>query len=155
MTDTTMTGFNVSPDKSIAVTFHAFVPKEAWKWESNTIMTIRFGHYRLGKWLKNAAHLEEYEDFGELGLVEMGCTLNFDNDLLRFEGPIAYKYLIYALQDGQRPTSSAYECLHNAPSHGSGFINRCLIIPKDKCKPKGTISIIIHCIFSLLGSFHL
>lgn len=137
MTDANMTGFNVSPDKSIAVTFHALLPKEAWKWESGTKMTIRFGHYRLGKWLKNAEYLKEYRDLGELGLVEMRCTLNFDIDLLRLESPLAYKYLIYALQPGQRPTSSAYEYLHNAPSRGSGYINRCLVIPRDYCKPKG------------------
>lgn len=134
MADTSMSGFSVSPDKSIAVTFHALVPKEAWKWESNTIMTMRFGHYRLGKWIKNAAILEECRELGELGLVEMQCTLNFDVDLLRSGDSIPYKYLIYA---GQQPTSGAWERLHNAPSHGSGFINRCLVIPRDKCKAKG------------------
>ena len=142
MVDANMTGFNISPDQSIAVTFHALVPKEAWKWESNTKMVMRFGHYRLGKWSRNATFLEEYRDLGELGLVEMRCTLNFDVDLLRNESPIAYKYLIYAPQGGQQPTSEAYEYLHNAPSHGSAFINRCLVIPRDFCKAKGIILIV-------------
>ena len=140
-----MAGFNLSPDKSIAVTFHALVPKETWKWESNTIMTMRFGHSRLGKWNRNVGIFENYQDLGELGLVEMGCTLNFDVDLLRSENPIAYKYLIYTPQSGQRP-SEAYEYLHNAPSHGSGFINRCLIIPRDNCKAKGIILLIMVCV---------
>jgi hypothetical protein len=136
-----MAGFSVSPDKSIAVTFHALVPKETWKWESNTIMTMRFGHHRLGKWIRNAAILEKCQDLGEL--VEMQCTLNFDVDLLSFEKPIAYKYLIYAPQGGQRPTSEAYEYLHNAPSQGTGYINRCLVIPRNYCKPKGIILIMV------------
>ena len=145
MADANMAGFNASPDKSIAVTFHALVPKETWKWESNTIMTMRFGHFRLGKWSRDVGVFEEYRDLGELGLVEMRCTLNFDVDLLKFESPAAYKYLIYAPQSGQRPTSQAYEYLHNAPSHGNGIINRCLVIPRDYCKAKGiTIMVCVH-----------
>jgi hypothetical protein len=145
MADANMTGFSISSDKTIAVTFHALVPKETWKWESNTIMTMRFGHYRLGKWGRNVAILEEYRDLGDLGLVEMRCTLNFDIDLLKSEAPLAYKYLIYAPQGGQRPTSEAYEYLHNAPSHGNGYINRCLVIPRDNCKANGIlIMVCIH-----------
>lgn len=137
MAELDTSGIHASPDQSIAVTFHALVPKDAWKWESDTKMTMRFGDSRLGKWLKDVIILEEWKEFSELGLVEMRCTLNFDVTLLKYSRSIPYKYLIYVPHSGSRPTSEAYEYLHNAPSHGSGYINRCLIIPVDKCKAKG------------------
>ena len=130
-------GISVSPDKSIEVTFYALVPKDAWKWESNTKMTMRFGDPRLGSWLRDIGFLEEWKEFPEAGLVAMQCTLNFDVSLLNCTRPLAYKYLIYVPQAGKRPTSEAYECLHNAPSRGNAYINRCLIIPVEKCKAKG------------------
>ena len=130
-------GISVSPDKSIGVTFYALVPKDAWKWESNTKMTMRFGDPRLGSWLRDIGFLEEWKEFPEAGLVAMQCTLNFDVSLLNCTRPLAYKYLIYVPQAGKRPTSEAYERLHNAPSRGNAYINRCLVIPVEKCKAKG------------------
>ena len=137
MVEVDTSGIQASTDQSITVTFHALLPKDAWKWESDTKMTMRFGHSHLGNWQKDVVVLEEWKNFGESGLVEMRCTLNFDVTLLKFSRPIPYKYLIYVPRSGSRPTHEAYEYLHNAPSHGSGYINRCLVIPSDKCKAKG------------------
>ena len=137
MVEADTSGIHASIDQSIAVTFHALVPKDAWKWESNTKMTMRFGDSRLGKWNKDIVFLEQREEVSKFGLVEMQCTLNIDVTLLRDERSIAYKYLIYVPQAGKRPTSEAYEYLHGAPSHGGGYINRCLVIPRDVCKAKG------------------
>ena len=139
MVEANISGIYVSPDKSIEVTFYALVPKDVWKWESDTKMTMRFGDPRLGKWSKDIAFLEEWKEFPEAGLVVMRCTLNFDVSLLNYSRPLAYKYLIYVPQAGKRPTSEAYEYLHNAPSYGSAYINRCLVIPEGKCKPKGML----------------
>lgn len=138
MVELDTSGIHVSPDQSLAVTFHALLPKDVWKWESNTKMTMRFGDARLGKWIKDVVFLEEYGEISELGLVEMRCTLNFDVTLLKFGKPLAYKYLVYVPQPGKRPTNEAYEYLHNAPSRGDGYINRCLVIPTENCKAKGT-----------------
>ena len=137
MVEADTSGIRASSDQSIAVTFHALVPKDAWKWESDTKMTMRFGDSRLGKWNEDIVFLEEREKVSKFSLVEMQGTLNIDVTLLRDERSIAYKYLIYAPQADKRPASEAYECLHGAPSHGGGYINRCLVIPKDICKAKG------------------
>lgn len=137
MVEADTSGIHVSPDKSIAVTFHALVPKDAWKWENDTKMTMRFGDQRLGKWNKDIVFMEEREEVSKMGLVEMQCTLNFDVALLRDERSIAYKYLIYVPQASKRPTSEAYEYLHGAPTHGGGYVNRSLVIPQDVCKAKG------------------
>ena len=137
MAEANTSGICVSPDKSIEVTFYALVPKDAWKWESDTKMTMRFGDHRLGNWKRDIAFLEEWKEFPEVGLVVMQCTLTFDVSLLNHSRPLAYKYLIYVPQAGKRPTGEAYECLHNAPSYGNAHINRCLVIPVEKCKPKG------------------
>ena len=138
--DTSPSGICASPDRSIEVTFYALVPKDAWKWESNTKMTMRFGDPQLGNWSRDIVFLEDWKEFPEAGLVAMRCTLNFDISLLNYTRPLAYKYLIYA--PGKRPTSEAYECLHNAPSRGIAYITRCLVIPSEKCKAKGMTLII-------------
>ena len=139
MTEVDTSGIHVSPDQSIAVTFHVLVSKEAWKWDRNTKMTMRFGNKRLGNWMKDIVFLEECEEHGESGLVEMRCTLNFDVTILKLSKAIPYKYLIYVPQKGVQPTSNAYEYLHSAPSHGSSYINRCLVIPGDLCHAKGIV----------------
>ena len=115
------------------------MPKDAWKWENNTKVTMRFGDQHLGNWNKDIGFLEEWKEFPEAGLVAMRCTLNFDVSLLNYSRPLAYKYLIYVPQDGKRPTDEAFEFLHNAPSKGYKPINRCLVIPMAKCKAKGII----------------
>ncbi len=137
MVDATPSGICAPPDRSIEVTFYALVPKDAWKWESSTKMAMRFGDHRLGNWNRDIVYLEDWKEFPEAGLVAMRCTLNFDISLLNYTRPLAYKYLIYDPQAGKRLTSEAYECLHNAPSHGNTYINRCLIIPAEKCKARG------------------
>lgn len=119
------------------MTFYALVPKDAWNWDGNTTMTMRFSDPRLGNWNRDIGFLEEWKEFPEAGLVAMQCTVNFDVSLLNYSKSLAYKYLIYVPQAGNLPTSEAYECLHNAPSIGDAHINRCLVIPKDKCKAKG------------------
>lgn len=137
MVEVDTSGIQASPEQSIAVTFHALVSKDTWKWEANTKMTMRFGHSRLGNWKKDIVTLEEWRECGESSLVEMRCTLNFDVTLLIHLRSIPYKYLIYAPESGKPPTSEAYEYLHNAPSYGSGYINRCLTIPAIFCKARG------------------
>lgn len=139
MVEMDTSGIHASPDQSLAVTFHVLVPKDVWKWDSNTKMTMRFGDRRLGNWQKDVVFLEEQKVISELGLVEMQCKLDFDVSLLKFERPIPYKYLIYIPKSGEKPTSDAYEYLHDAPSsYGSGYItNRCLVVPTDNCKAKG------------------
>ena len=48
-----LTGFNPPPNKTLEVTFHALLPKEAWKWNIMSYMCIQFSHPRLGEWQKD------------------------------------------------------------------------------------------------------
>ena len=74
----------------------------------------------------------------------MCCTLNLDVEILQNEKPLAYKYLVYNSQHqhSDDDEKSPYEFLHQTPSRifgSSHIVNRCLVIPRDKCKAKGNV----------------
>ena len=45
--------------KSIAVTFHAIVPKPLWEWDDKSCIHMRFGHKDLGNWQHNVGEFKE------------------------------------------------------------------------------------------------
>ena len=52
-------GLQAPPEKSIAVTFHAIVPKLLWECDDSSCMHIRFGHKDLGMWQHNVGDFIE------------------------------------------------------------------------------------------------
>lgn len=46
-------GLKGPPENSIAVTFHAIVPRALWKWDNSSHMHIRFEGGALGNWEHN------------------------------------------------------------------------------------------------------
>lgn len=45
--------------KSVAVTFHAIVPKPLWEWDDKSCMHMQFGHKDLGSWQHNVGEFKE------------------------------------------------------------------------------------------------
>lgn len=70
----------------------------------------------------------------------MCCKLNFDIDLLSYQKNIAYKYLIHSPQRmlSAEGDKTPYELLYQTPFSYGGIVNRCLVIPSERCKPKGS-----------------
>ena len=66
-----------------------------------------------------------YRDVGD-GLSELCCTLPIDADILNYEAPVPYKYVIYSSrsEENEKP----HEILYGADGHGD-VVNRCLVIP--------------------------
>ena len=69
--------------------------------------------------------------------MEMECTLPIDSTLLKYGGPISYKYRVRTHRD--ESDSSAYEFLHAAPGGKGDIINRKLTINMDDFKDQGMI----------------
>jgi hypothetical protein len=64
----------------------------------------------------------------------MKCILFVDIDVIKSQ-KIPYKYVVHS---PNRKGAAIYEFFHDGPRGGN--INRCLIVPKEKCKPKGMSS---------------
>lgn len=63
----------------------------------------------------------------------MNCTLNIDLDVIHHQDPITYKYIYLS-----KTNTYLYEYLHGpTKKFGHVFIDRCLIVPPQYCKPKG------------------
>ena len=43
-------GFQPPPDRTMKVTFHVLLPKEAWNWEKESCLCLQFDHPNLGQW---------------------------------------------------------------------------------------------------------
>lgn len=57
----------------------------------------------------------------------MTTILSIQADLLQNTASIPYKYGVQNCMSGK--VTSEFEVLHGAPTKGSSFVNRCLIIP--------------------------
>ena len=45
-----VTGFHPPEERTLEVTFHVLLPKEAWNWSQSSSMHMQFGHPKLGQW---------------------------------------------------------------------------------------------------------
>lgn len=68
-------------------------------------------------------------------LLEMSCKLKFDILLLTDEKPLTYVYWIQP--SSSQSEENTMEYFHHISSHGTTAVNRCLVIPTDKCNPEG------------------
>ena len=69
----------------------------------------------------------------------MQCILNIDIDVLAFENSIPYKYVI---RSRDRKDANPYEILHTPKKYGV-VVNRCLVVPKATCQPRGGCSEVV------------
>ena len=69
------------------------------------------------------------------GLHVVRFDLNMNSDLL-VNTMVQYKYIIFSNLFDE--LNDPYELLYGVPyTHAFDMVNRCLLVPRDKCHPKG------------------
>lgn len=64
----------------------------------------------------------------------MRCILYIDVDVIKREIP--YKYVVFS---PNRKGANVYEYFHDVSKHS--LTNRCLVVPPENCRPKGTFKV--------------